>query len=138
MCHMVFQTALCCLMFSGSFHQHQHCSFHCHHHKHHHHDYHQHHEQQSYHDHHHHHHRDKHQHNHHRHQHCSSHHHQAGNTSSMTMLTRFTGEEPSAAALYKELTPVIFPDLVATKVRFLISLLPRWVRIMNDDSNHLP
>ena len=32
------------------------------------------------------------------------------------MITRFTGEEPSAAALYKELTPIIFPELVATKV----------------------
>ena len=31
-------------------------------------------------------------------------------------ITRFTGEDPSAAALYKELTPIIFPDLVATKV----------------------
>ena len=40
-------------------------------------------------------------------------------TSTMLMLTRFTGEEPSAAALYKELTPIIFPDLVATKVRIV-------------------
>ena len=32
------------------------------------------------------------------------------------IITRFTGEDPSAAALYKELTPIIFPDLVATKV----------------------
>ena len=32
------------------------------------------------------------------------------------MLTRFTGKEPAAAALYKELTPIIFPELAAEKV----------------------
>ena len=37
-------------------------------------------------------------------------------------ITRFTGEDPTAAALYKELTPIIFPDLVATKVVSIINI----------------
>jgi len=41
--------------------------------------------------------------------------HGLSNSLMLPHVLRFTGEDPSAASLYKELTPIIFPDLVATK-----------------------